>query len=263
MFLLVRYLGFLAPLLDLLCIVHMFKNGKDRFWLYIILFVPFGGSLIYLISEVLPGYNWQQFFHVNFGFLDFFKSRRLARLADQAEFSPTVHHRTAYAVELALQGRPQTAIKIYQDCLTGPMKDDMHLLLELAAVQEDAGDWAGLLVTLDRFLPADARRVEDRLRRFRALALEHTDRGEEACEVYEELVEHWPGEEIRCRLARLLLTQNREEEATKLFRAVGLNAKRGNAHYRRRNAYWIQYARDVIKGQERAAKMKAAVPSQA
>jgi len=258
MFLLARSLGFLVPIFDLLCILHVMRTGRDKTWLYLILFVPFAGAFIYLVSEILPHVKWEEFFRVNFGFLDFFKTRRLAKLEDLAEFAPTVHNRTAYAAELTHQGRAKEAIPIYLECLTGAMKDDMHLLLELADVQEEAGDWKGLLATQARFRPEDARRMEDRLLRSRALALENTSRGEEAREAYAQLLDRWTGEEIRCRLARLLLTLNREEEATELFRAVQTNARRGNSHYRSVNSYWIQYANAVLKGQEKAAKAEAA-----
>ena len=36
-------------------IVHVFRTGRERFWVSIMVFIPLAGSIGYLIVEILPG----------------------------------------------------------------------------------------------------------------------------------------------------------------------------------------------------------------
>lgn len=36
-------------------VVHVVKTGRDRFWIYVVMFLPLAGPIAYLIVEVLPG----------------------------------------------------------------------------------------------------------------------------------------------------------------------------------------------------------------
>src|SRR5471032_2198158 len=44
----------LVLLLEIACIVHIMRTGRERFWIYIVLFLPMAGMLAYLAAEVLP-----------------------------------------------------------------------------------------------------------------------------------------------------------------------------------------------------------------
>src|SRR5262252_7072409 len=45
----------LIPLLQILCVVHVVRTGRDRMWIYILLFLPGIGVIAYAIVEILPG----------------------------------------------------------------------------------------------------------------------------------------------------------------------------------------------------------------
>ena len=50
------YLFSLIPLiLDVILIVHVFRTGRERFWVFIIVFIPLAGCIAYVIVESLPG----------------------------------------------------------------------------------------------------------------------------------------------------------------------------------------------------------------
>ncbi len=152
--------------------LHAYRTGRPNHWYYIILIFPGIGSAIYIFTEILPGTNWNRTFDEQLGFLSFFRKRKLTWLEDAAEFSPTVQNRTALADELAQQGHCDEAMEIYQECLRGAMKDDSHLLFALAGIQEHAQKWEGILQTLARLRPEDARRENNRMRRFQGVTLD-------------------------------------------------------------------------------------------
>jgi len=41
----------LACLLQLLCIIHVVRTGREQFWIYIIIFVPIAGGVAYLLAD--------------------------------------------------------------------------------------------------------------------------------------------------------------------------------------------------------------------
>lgn len=233
--------------------VHSYRTGRPSYWFYIILFFPGIGSLVYITVEILPAANWDHLLDLDFGFLEFFRKRRLARLADKAEFAPTVENRSKYADELAHQGETDQAIEIYQGCLRGALKDDSSLIFALAGIQEKASKWDGVLTTLSQLRPEDYRRENTRSLRYHAIALDGLQRYDEAIKIFRELLDGWPGEEIRCRLAVLLLRLNHFDEAIKLFEEIKLNSKRGSSHYRVVNRYWIRWALHILKTETKPA----------
>jgi hypothetical protein len=244
-----RYGIYLIPLLQIVCLLHAHRTGRPYNWFWFIMLFPPFGPLAYIVMEILPGTNWDRLIDENLGFLTFFKKRRLERLADQAEFSPTVDNRMAYAEELARQYRHNEAIEEIRGCLTGPMKDDPHLLMTLARVLNEAGRWQEVLETAHAFHPKDYQKHETALKHLSAIALENLDQEDDAERLYRELLPGWPGEEVRCRLANLLHTRGgHETEVRKMLEEIMTHSRRGTSHYRTTNSRWITYARQKLKG---------------
>jgi hypothetical protein len=44
----------LPYLLQLLCIIHIVRTGRNTSWIWLIIFVPYVGGVAYLLVEVLP-----------------------------------------------------------------------------------------------------------------------------------------------------------------------------------------------------------------
>ncbi|MBQ3800986.1 MAG: PLDc N-terminal domain-containing protein, partial [Treponema sp.] len=44
----------LPYILQLLLIIHIIRNGKPFLWLWLIVFLPYIGGIVYLVMEVLP-----------------------------------------------------------------------------------------------------------------------------------------------------------------------------------------------------------------
>lgn len=248
MALLLRYGIYVIPLLQIGCMIHAYRTGRPYYWFWLILFFPPIGAIAYFVLEILPGVRWDQLFDDNLGFLTFFKKRRLAKLADQAEFSPTVENRMAYAQELSRQKRHEEAATELKGCLVEPHRDDPVILLALCRTLESAGRWQEVLETVHLFRPTDYQKAESILKHLSAVALDNLDHRDEAEKLYRELLPGWPGEEVRCRLARILdETGNHSGEVRHLLEETVNNARRGTSHYRATNSLWISFARRKLK----------------
>src|SRR5215467_5608490 len=44
----------LPYIVQALLIVHVIKTGRNQLWIWVLLFVPVGGGLAYLVVEILP-----------------------------------------------------------------------------------------------------------------------------------------------------------------------------------------------------------------
>jgi len=47
-------LGLLTLAVQMLCAVHVVRTGRPYWWIFLIVFVPLVGMLVYLVAELLP-----------------------------------------------------------------------------------------------------------------------------------------------------------------------------------------------------------------
>ncbi|MBL0059732.1 MAG: hypothetical protein IPP35_11665 [Elusimicrobia bacterium] len=102
----VRGFALLIPIFQILAAVHAFRNGRESYWLWIILLFPGAGTLIYFFSEILPdirrGSLWDLWEETLSSWIP---GRQLKRLREQLEMTDTVANRQALAEFLLELGR--------------------------------------------------------------------------------------------------------------------------------------------------------------
>jgi hypothetical protein len=201
--------------------VHAMKTGRSQWWLFILLFLPYIGSIAYVLVEIVPAmFQTRTARQVGSGIgtmLDPDKEWR-ARLA-QAELVDSVDSKRALAEECEKRGQWQDAIRLYQAAATGIFADDPAVLLGLARAQLGSGDAQACLETLHKLEEqGNLRNQEAHL--LLARALEATGHTAEALEQYEGVSRYYAGFEARSRYALLLLKQGSVEQARALFREI-------------------------------------------
>lgn len=235
----------LIPMLQILSVVHAVKSGRDRTWIYILLFLPGIGMIAYLIVEILP---------------DLFRSRTGRGLTRQAirQFDPgrdlraryaaieeadTVENRRLLAEELAAAGLHAKAVEMYRGILTGIHAEDPGMLLGMANAAYGARLYEEALQTILALGESNPRYHPIAAQLLYARILEKLGRDDDAAQEYASLVTHAPGEEVRCRYALLLQRQGDEATAKALFDEVVRRSRRAPGHYRREQREWIDLAR--------------------
>jgi hypothetical protein len=201
--------------------VHAMKTGRSPWWLFILLFLPYIGSIAYVLVEIVPElFRTRAARQVGSGIgtmLDPDKEWR-ARMA-QAELVDSVDSKRALAEECEKRGQWQDAIRLYQTAATGIFADDPAVLLGLARAQLGSGDAQACLETLHKLEEqGNLRNQEAHL--LLARALESTGHTAEALEQYEGVSRYYAGFEARSRYALLLLKQGSVEQARALFREI-------------------------------------------
>ena len=127
-------LGIPILILQAICLLHAVKTGRTQPWLWIILFVPGLGCVIYFIAEILPGL--QRSPTVRRVGADLATAvdpgRDIRQLEEELDVADTVGNRRALAQGYLAAGRCDEAIELYRSCMKGVFKDDLGLSLELA-----------------------------------------------------------------------------------------------------------------------------------
>jgi hypothetical protein len=201
--------------------VHAMKTGRSQWWLFILLFLPYIGSIAYVVVELIPALFQTRGAHkVKTGIgtmLDPNKEWR-ERVA-QVQLVDSVDAKRALAEECEKRGKWADAIDLYRASATGIFADDPALLLGLARAELGSGDAEACLVSLHKLEGhTNLRNQEAHL--LLARALEATGRTEDALHEYEAVSRYYAGFEARSRYALLLLKQGHVQPARELFQEV-------------------------------------------
>lgn len=236
----------LIALVQVACILHVYRSGRSYLWALVILSLPLIGSLLYYLLEVVPAAHAAQQAaqaraaapapdpHV----------RLQARLA-ALEQCPSVANKTAAADEYMRCGAYAEAVKLYSDALTGPHADDPTVLLGLGRAQVNHASFADALRTLERLAAVDARFRPEEARLLRARAFEGLGETEQALAEYEEVALVYVGLEAKCRYALLLARMGFSGHAERVFADLLEHAKRIRSNIESERA-WIDVAQRYV-----------------
>ena len=144
--------GLLSLLISILLCVHVVRTNQQIFWIFIILFVPVLGSLVYLAAVVVPemvgGTRAKRMGMAARDALDPTREYRNAKAA--AGDSATVHNRMRLAAAAAALGRHGEAEQLYDEAAQGIHADDPALLLGRANALIELGRANEALPLLDK-----------------------------------------------------------------------------------------------------------------
>ena len=236
--------GILMLLVQIGLAIHALRRGYPVFWVFLIVFVPLIGSLLYIIMVLLPEFTKSRTAYQGARALrkalDPGKELRDAREA--LEISDTVGNRAALAAVYVRQGMLKEAIELYESSLTGMYRTDPELLAGLAGALIEARDFGRAKETLAALYAANPEYDNPEVRLLQARALAELGDTERALEEYASLLRTASGPEVKCRYGLLLKQAGRTAEAEALFREIVKDARLGNRHSAELNREWVEIA---------------------
>jgi len=238
----------LAPLLIgvLLC-VHAVRSGQQLYWVFIILFVPVLGALVYVVAILIPdlagGTRAKRMGMAARDALDPMREYRQAKTA--IDDSPTVHNRMRLAVAAAQLGRHAEAEQLYGEAMQGIHADDPALLLGRANALIELGRAPEALPLVEKLAeeqsPASPPTVLAQARVFEALG-----RFAEADASYQWAAGRLPGLEGLARYAAFLARVGRKSEAADNLAEIDRRIERANPQFRREGRAWRDLAAQAM-----------------
>jgi hypothetical protein len=229
-------------------IIDVFRHGANRFWIMALMCLPLAGSLAYVIIEVFPRMKHNR--HVRQAQTQIIEKldpeRELRAARDALDLAQTAANRIRYADALVARGRHGEALPLYRDAI-GAGRADYRTGEKLARCQYLADRNEEAVATLDAMTPPSAPSDKDRIALLRARILDDLGRDAEAGDIYNDLVHRYPGDEVRCRYAGLLLKQGRKADARRLLDEVEHRLKRMDRHQRAENGPMYDWAMAKLK----------------
>lgn len=214
--------------LQLLCIIHVFRTGRNTAWIMAIAFLPLVGILAYFIVEILPGLpRDRRVREARTKIADRMDPERRVREArETVEFSDTVGHRLEYGDALMARERYTEALEQFRAAERRSPHVDRAIGMRIAEAAYEAGLYSEALTAIDR-LPETISRTElDRRDLLRGKVAEADGRAREALAIYRDIVDRVPGDEVRCRMAAVLIAEGDKADARVVLREVMQRMKR-------------------------------------
>jgi hypothetical protein len=218
----------LVLLLQIACVVHCVRGGRNGLWIMVILFFPVLGSLAYAWFEILPGYaGRREVRRVKQAAARLIDPDREVRAAREAvETADTVANRIALADALADRGQWSQAVAEYEIADGRASTPDRPLRFRLARALFEAGRDARARRVLESLPPSGSPSEKDRTELLRARLLEQEGEAEQALAIYADVGTRLPGAEAQCRQAALLLKRGRKSSALPVLIEVERRMKR-------------------------------------
>lgn len=231
------------------CVVHAVRTGRVFPWIYVMVFLPGIGPLIYFFMEIVP---------------DLMRSRGAARVGAgvaraidpnkdyrqalrAADLVGSVDSKRKLAEHYASRGQMGEAIALYKDAAQGQFANDPALLMGLARAQLLGGDGAGAQASLDALQAADPKFVSEEAHMIYARALELQGKDDAAAQEYERLARYAAGEEARARYAAVLDRLGRHDDARAIYAQILKNLDGAPRRYRQAQKEWGDAAKAALK----------------
>lgn len=237
----ILYIAIIA--IQVACIVDVVRHGRNSIWIMALVFLPMASTIAYVIVEVLPRMKHNR--HIRDArqqIVEKLDPERELRAAREAlDVAQTAANRLRLADALTAHGRHGEALPLYRDAI-GKGRPDYRSGEKLARCLFLADRNGEALEVLDGMVAASAPSDRDRISLLRARILEDMGREAEAEAIYSDLIDRYPGDEVRCRYAALLLKQGRRADARRILDEVKHRLKRMTKHQRAQNAAMYDWA---------------------
>ncbi|HEX3406795.1 MAG TPA: tetratricopeptide repeat protein [Caulobacteraceae bacterium] len=239
--------GLLSLLISIVLCVHVVRTNQQIFWIFIILFVPVLGSLVYLAAVVVPemvgGTRAKRMGMAARDALDPMREYRTAKGA--AADSPTVHNQMRLAAAAATLGRHAEAEQLYSGAATGIHADDPALLLGRANALIELGRAPEALPLVDKLAAEQPTRAPSTALA-QARVYEALGHYKEADSAYQWAAGRLPGLEALARYAAFLARAGRRQEAADNLAEIDRRMERSNPQFRRESRPWRDLAAQAL-----------------
>src|SRR5882757_3720519 len=210
-----HYFYYISIGLQVVCAIHCIRKGTQNNWIWVIIFVPFIGSIAYLFTEI---FTRHQRVNLQDGIAGILVSNnaRIRRLENNLKFANTFNNRIMLADAYLAAGHTDSAIEIYESSLTGAFEENEHVIMQLIIAYYNKGEYARVLPLAGKvyMLPQFAR---SKAHIQYAIALEKTGDPAKAEQEFKKMKARFSHFEARYQYGLFLKRAGRDQEARQIF----------------------------------------------
>lgn len=230
--------------------MHAVRNGKDRMWIYIILFLPLLGGLAYFFSEILPSLRsgkLMQNSNIHTVENALFPTRRIQALEQQISLADTYQNRILLAEAYAAATRYEDAISLFTKTLRGIYKDDSFALSKRALTYYASGNLDLAKRDFEHILQTGGD-LNEKDQLIYAIVLENLNQTTAAENAYQKAINLATGLEAEYQYALFLKRSGKSSQAKEVFEYMVVKAKSSPSYFRRLEAKWLRLAKEELQG---------------
>jgi len=196
------------------CIYHAYKNNNLQRWFFIIFFLPFIGSLIYLYVHF---YSRDNIENLSEGVKSVLNTNyQIEKLEKKLKIADTTTNRIRLADEYVKVGRVEEAVDLYKTSMTGISADDPELLMKLIKSGYLTKDYKTVVACGEKLKTDFAFKNSEERIAF-AWSLYHLGRKEEAGVHFQDMDARFANHKHRLEYSKFMLETERSSEAKDLL----------------------------------------------
>lgn len=238
-----NYPYYLTIALQIICVIHCLKRGKQG-WIWLIVFLPVVGSIVYIVMEILPSSRIQAP-RVDVGAI-VNPGGKIKKLEENLRFADTFNNRVLLADAYMQTGQTNKAVELYESSLTGAFAENEHVIAQLIIAYynteryADAIKAAGKIYKLPQFTRSQAHL-------FYAMSLENAGQVEKAEAEFKAMQGRYSYYEQRYNYGMFLRRAGRNEDAGKVFTTMLDEELQLSSMERKSARPWCSKARAELK----------------
>jgi hypothetical protein len=238
------YFYYLTLGLNIYCVIHSYRRGTLNKWIWLIVFIPVIGSLIYIYSEILS--NRQ----INTPKIDvdavLNPGGKLKKLEDQLGFADTFANKIKLADAYLAAGFTDKAVDLYQNSLTGAFAENEYVMAQLITAYYQQEQYQEVIALAKKLykLPQFPR---SKAHLYYALSLEMTGDIEAAELEFKAMKGRYSYFEQRYQYGLFLMRTNREQDAWHIFTDMINEQPHLGPVERKTNRIWFVKTKDELK----------------
>jgi len=235
---------YISVVLQVICVIHCIRRGRNNSWIWLIVFVPFVGSIAYIFVEMLNGNDIRNV-HAGVGSI-FNPSSSIRKLEENFKFSDTFNNRVILADAYLNTGQTTRAIELYESSLTGAFEENEHVLIQLVTAYFREKRYDDVIVISKKIyrLPQFARSATHILY---AIALGKNGQPELAEKEFKLMTARFSNFEARYQYGLFLIQEDRKEDARRLYSEMVDESSHLSSRERNYNRRWFNLVKEELK----------------
>ena len=239
-----NYLYYIEIGLQVICAIHCMRRGTQGKWLWIIIFLPLVGCIIYIFSEMRPGRNLAAS-KIDLGAV-INPSAKLKKLEDNLRFTDTFDNKIKLADAYLAAGQTDKAIELYEKSLTGAFAENEHGIAQLATAYFQKERYSDTISSLKKIYDTH-QFARSRTHILYAKALELIGNTGAAEDEFKLMKGRYSNFEQRYEYGLFLERADRIEDAYALFEQMLDEAPHLSSMERKANRVWLSRAKEELK----------------
>jgi len=226
------------------CIYHALKNKNDYYWIFIILFIPLIGSLIYLFTQAFNKRDLDSVQNEIVAIIN--PTKKILDLKKQLEFSETFQNKVLLADAYLEIKDYQNAITYYENAIDSLFSGDIYVISNLIKAHFFNENDESVLKYIQILKDKNATIKPENLLHY-GLALDNLGKSELAENEFKKINITFSNYHERLILARHLITKNRKDEAKEILQNVYEESKRFSRDIAKTNRLIISNVKSLLK----------------